>query len=48
MSAVGPPTKVMMGAGMSLAGMSLIDVTDPAVRMKAGTIMPASKSLSAI
>ena len=48
MSAVGPPTKVMMGAGKSLAVMSLIEVTDRAVCMKAGTIMPALKSLSAI
>jgi hypothetical protein len=48
MSAVGPPTKVMMGAGMLLAGMLLTDVTDPAVRMKAGTMMPALKSPLAI
>ncbi len=48
MSAVGPPAKVMMGAGMSLAGMLLTDVTDPAVRMKAGTMMPALKSPLAI
>ncbi|MGC1445194.1 MAG: hypothetical protein WA837_06980 [Xanthobacteraceae bacterium] len=53
MSAVGPPAKVMMGAGvllagMLLAGMLLTDVTDPAVRMKAGTMMPALKSPLAI